>query len=243
MSLAWHIPADPEMDAVVAATPGRIARFDHAGETYWIKRTDHPRLVNRLQKGPPLAAFEADLAAMKALAARGVPVPQIVADGPGIFVTRDAGPTLRHILRTQCGTLEDRIAAFSAAGAALAGLHGMGISHGRPVLRDICWKDGAITFLDFENYRPRRNRPRHFRLDLIVFVLSCFAEQHEDLPEIAAARAAYRANDPGGIWQLAADWVQHMRWVELVTRPLQRRAEPHAREFKAIPATLRAFSP
>lgn len=242
MTLTWHIPADPRLDAAVAETPGRIGRFSIEGTTYWIKRVDRPNLINRLQKGPPLAAFNADLAAMKALAARGVSVPQIVGEGPGLFVTRDAGPTLNAMLRDQTGTEEERVAAFSAAGAALAQLHTAGISHGRPVLRDLCWQDGQITFLDFENYRPHRNQPKHFRLDLIIFVLSCYAEQRSELPEIVAAKDAYRAQDVLGIWKMAADWLRGKRWADIVTKPLQWRADPHAREYKSIPVTLRAFA-
>ena len=122
MTMTWHIPPDPRLDAAVAQTTGRIGRFSLDGATYWIKRVDRPNLINRLQKGPPLLAFDHDLAAMKALAARGAPVPQIMGEGPGIFVTRDAGPTLNGILRDQTGTVADRVAAFSAAGAALAQL-------------------------------------------------------------------------------------------------------------------------
>jgi hypothetical protein len=242
MTLTWHIPPDPRFDAAIAETPGRIGRFSVDGVTYWIKRVDKPNLINRLQKGPPLAAFNADLAAVKALAARGVGVPQIVGEGPGLFVTRDAGPTLSGMLRDQSGPVAERVAAFSAAGAALAGLHATGISHGRPVLRDLCWQDGQITFLDFENHRPDRNQPKHFRQDLIIFVLSCYAEQRRELPEIAAAKQAYRSQDALGIWQMAADWLRNKRWLDIVTKPVQWRADPHAREYKSIPITLRAFA-
>jgi hypothetical protein len=242
MTVTWYIPPDPRLDAAVAETPGRIGRFSVDGVTYWIKRVDRPNLINRLQKGPPLVAFDSDLAAMKALAARGAPVPPIIGEGPGVFVTRDAGPTLNGLLRDQTGTVAERVAAFSAAGAALAQLHAAGISHGRPVLRDLCWQDGKITFLDFENYRPSRNQPRHFRLDLIIFVLSCYAEQRSELPEIVAAKQAYRAQDGLGFWQMAADWLRNKRWVDIVTKPMQWRADPHAREFKSIPLTLRAFA-
>jgi hypothetical protein len=81
MTLHWQIPADPRLDAAVAGIPGRIGHFALDGVTYWIKRVDQPSLINLLQKGPPRAAFDRDLAAMKALAARGVPVPQIIGEG------------------------------------------------------------------------------------------------------------------------------------------------------------------
>lgn len=246
MDLVWHIPHDPRHDAGVAGfTSGRndrIGRYTVEGETFWIKRVDQPRLVNRLQKGPPDKVFAADLAALKAVAARGGPVTEIVADGPGIFVCRDGGPTLEHILRQGVGTKTDRIEAFRAAGAALAAMHRAGVSHGRPLLRDICWKDGRITFLDFENYRPERNRLKDFRFDLVAFVHSCHAQTRQPVPEIEAAIAAYRAHDPGGVWEAAQNWIWRVRIADLLTRPLQWRADPHAREYKALPATVRAFA-
>lgn len=245
MKLTWHIPHDHRHDAAVAgfhARPdARIGRFEVAGQVFWIKSVDTPGLINRLQKGPPTAAFDADLAAMKSLAAQGIPVPEIVAEGPGIVVTRDGGPTLERILRDQLGSLDDRVEAFSTAAATLAFMHAKGISHGRPVLRDLCWNDGRLTVLDLENHRPGNNQTHHFRRDLVVFIHSCYAQQREDLPEIVAAKAAYRANDPGGVWQAAADWLHKLRWVGPLTLPLRLRHDPHAREYKAIPPTLRAF--
>jgi hypothetical protein len=245
MKLDWHIPHDHRHDAAVAAfrtrSGPRTGRFEVEGEVFWIKAVDTPGLINRVQKGPADRAYAADLAAQHNLAARGVPVPEIVAEGASLFVTRDSGPTLERMLRDQTGTLDQRIAAFSDAGTALARLHGLGISHGRPVLRDICWKDGRTTFLDFENYRPHRNQPSHFRLDLVIFVFSCYAQQRSELPEIVAAKDAYRANDPCGVWPAAERWVRKMGWVDLLTKPLQWRPDPHAREFKAIAPTLRAF--
>ena len=73
MTLHWQIPADPRLDAAVAGIPGRIGHFALDGVTYWIKRVDQPSLINLLQKGPPSAACDRDLAAMKALASVGPP--------------------------------------------------------------------------------------------------------------------------------------------------------------------------
>jgi hypothetical protein len=55
---------------------------------------------------------------------------------------------------------------------------------------------------------------------LIIFVLSCYAEQRQEMPEIAAAKQAYRAQDALGIWQMAVDWLRNKRWVDIVTKPM-----------------------
>ncbi|PZR00158.1 MAG: hypothetical protein DI533_06025 [Cereibacter sphaeroides] len=243
--LTWHIPFDPRHEKAIvdfAATTGpRAGSYEIDGQRFWIKRIEKQRWINRIQKGPAPKAFAADLAALKFLAGRGVPVPQIVAEDKGLFAMRDSGPTLQVILRDRLGTEAERVAAFAAAGKALAELHGMGISHGRPVPGDICYQDGRITFLDFENYRAHRNRPKDFRLDLIIFIFMIYSFRRDESPEIIAAKAAYRANDPGGIWDSATEWLRGLRWVDTLTKPLQWRADPHAREFKSIPVTLRAF--
>lgn len=245
MKLTWHIPVDHRHEEAVAnfrsRSGPRIGWYVIDNKGFWIKSIDRPGLINRLQKGPPLVAFNADLAAMKSLSAMGVPVPEIIGEGPGLVITRDGGPTLEYFLREQAGSVDERIEAFSTAGATLAWMHSKGISHGRPVLRDMCWRNSRLTILDLENYRPDRNQPKHFRLDLVIFVFSCYAQQRDELPEIVAAKTAYRANDTGGIWQMAVDWLEGKRWVDTVTKPLQWQRDPHARDLKAIAPTLRAF--
>jgi hypothetical protein len=75
-----------------------------------------------------------------------------------------------------------------------------------------------------------------------MMVFSAYAITARDCPEIDAAIEGYRKNDPAHIWERAARWCHKMRWIDLVTKPVQWRGPGKAREFKAIPLTLAAFA-
>jgi len=227
--------------AHVAATDKRISRITHQGQVVWIKQREKPGLVLRLQKGDPAVAFAAERAAMQQLRTAGVPVPKILAQGEDFFATADCGAPLDYILRTLSGTVEERTLAFAAAGAALAAIHAAQLSHGRPSIKDICWQDGRITFLDFERFAAKRNSAKGHREDLILMISSAYSVTNQTGPEIDALMAGYRAHDPAGIWQSAETWCRKMRWLIWATKPFQWRRAGKSREFKAVPLTLAAF--
>lgn len=225
---------------VIAQRPDRVQRVQFGDRTFWVKQREALGLRLRLQKGNPARAFDAERDALHALAGRGLPVAGIVAEGADFFATPDHGPTLATILRRNDLGANERIAAFAAAGRGLAAFHLQGLSHGRPSVRDICWDGSRVTFIDLERYRPRRNRPTGHAQDLIMFMLSAYTAAESERPEIDAACDAYRAAAPSGIWPLAQRWCRRLRWIDALTRPLQRDPRRHA-EFRAIPLTLRRF--
>jgi tRNA A-37 threonylcarbamoyl transferase component Bud32 len=232
---------DPDLLTRIAATPDRIQRLEHRGQFLWVKREERLSLRMRLQKGATASAFERERAALHRLAEADVPVPPILAEGADFFVTPDSGPSLEAILRQGLGTVEERLAAFRAAAGALAGFHAKHLSHGRPSLKDICWQDGRVTFIDFENFSDRLNTPAGHAQDVVKFFFNGLSVAGGPVPELDAARDAYRAADPGGIWEGARAVARRMRWLDWLTRPVQMRRDGKAREFKAIPLTLDFF--
>jgi len=132
---------------------------------------------------------------------------------------------------------------FAQAGATLARLHGMGLSHGRPSLKDMCWNGAQITLIDVERYDPARNTPYGHAQDLLMFTFNAHAVARGHSPEIDAALAAYRDHAPPGIWDRAARLSARLRPLSWLTAPLRLRRAGKAREFKAIPLTLAAFRP
>ena len=238
-------PAPAELAALAEATrgaePARVWRIEAAGQAFWVKTEERPSLRMRLQKGNPRRAFAAERQAMKALAAAGLPVPPILAEGEDFFVTPDCGPSLRHLLHDRDLAEPERLAAFRAAAEGLARFHARGLSHGRPSLKDICWDGRAARFLDLERFAARRNRLKGHAEDLVMLFLSAFTETGRATPETEALVAGYRAHDPGGVWEAAARLCRRMRWVDPLTRPIQRLRG--GREFRAIPLTFRTFGP
>ncbi len=223
-------------------TDQRVSRIEHQGQSIWIKTPEKPGLRMWLQKGNADRAFAAERAALRTLQAAKAPVPEILCNSPDCIATRDSGLSLQYLIQSQHPPESDRIAAFASAGRELAKLHGRGFSHGRPAIKDMCWQNQRITFLDFERYHDKRNTPKGHMQDLIIMVFSAYAIAGKNCPEIEAMIAAYRQHDSAGIWQKAARWCGKMGWVDLLTKPVQWRKPGRGREFKAIPLTLKAFA-
>lgn len=226
-------------EAARAAGRARILRIEAGGRFYWVKSRERLRLRMRLQKGDPARAFEAERRAMHALAAAGLPVPPILAEGPDYFVIPDCGRPLSHLLRDAGLGPAGRLPAFTAAATGLAGFHARGFSHGRPSIKDICWDGNAATFLDLERHAARRNTTAGHVEDLVILLFSAFAETGRDCPETDALAAAYRAADPGGIWQGAARLCRRLGWTGPLSWPV--RQLRGSKDFRAIPLTLAAF--
>ena len=219
----------------------RISSFEHKGQIIWVKKQERHTLRMRLQKGDAHSAFQAELDAYQQLKTADVPVPKVLAYGDSFIATADSGLSLHNMLLGEMEPQPIRIVAFRMAGEQLALMHKQQLSHGRPSIKDICWQDGHITFLDFERFSEKRHTAKGHMQDLVMMVFSAYSVSGRDCPEIDAMIKAYRENDPAGIWEMAAKWCAKKGWVDLVTKPIQWRGAGKAREFKAIPVTLKAF--
>lgn len=195
----------------------RLEKVDIGGQTGWLKRVETPSLRMRWQKGNCRRAFEQERAALLRLWELGLSVPRIHEQGEDYFVTEDAGPTLRTIRRD--APAEFPVATQTAA-RALAGLHENGVSHGRPALRDICWKDGRITFIDLE--RAGRARPglAGYTSDCLNFFYDFVAETGGITPELVTARDTYIGAGMPHVWNAAVARVRRLRPVVTALRPV-----------------------
>jgi tRNA A-37 threonylcarbamoyl transferase component Bud32 len=233
---------DPDLLARAARTQGRVSRLEHEGHVVWVKREEDLSLRMRLQKGGSASAFERERRALHRLAPLGLPTPRILAEGPGFLVIEDAGVSLLTMVRHDVGGEVERRVAFIAAGEGLAAFHARNLSHGNPRLKDICWRDGRITFIDYEKFDDRRNTPDGHARDIVTFVLNAIAESGGATPDLDAARDAYRARDTRRVWDDAALLVRRLRYLDWLTKPLQYRPAGRSREFKAIPLTMAYFA-
>lgn len=208
---------------------------------YWLKQKEPFNFFRSLQKGNPQRAFERERSAYHILGDANVPIPPLVGESDSWFVVPDTGPTLSQMLWEGEGTQSERITAFQAAGAGLAKWHAAGFSHGRPAIRDICWKEGRITFIDLENYRNRFNGRYGHARDLIIFVHSGLTIGRGPNPETDHAIQSYRDADHKGVWQDARRLSKYLRIVDILTKTIQQRPDGKSKEIKAIPHTLKAF--
>lgn len=231
---------DPALAAALAGPFRRVMAVDLAdGRKVWLKRVERLTGRMRLQKGDPQRAFRAEREALHHLAALNLPVVPVVAEGEGWFATADCGQTLNRALLAEVSA-PARSAMMAAAGQALAALHGCGLAHGRPVLRDICWDGQTARFLDLERFNPATGRQGAMALDAAILVQSWFTDFAADPAGVApleAAFAAWKAAAPPGVLRRAG-W---LGWVLLPLMPLAwavATLRPKAREFRALPLAL-----
>ncbi len=239
-----HTPSSLEsaVQAHLDQSNARVAKLEHQRQLYWVKREEGLSLRMRLQKGYAATSFEAEHQALHQLNALNVPVPEIISEGADYFVLPDSGHNLQYVLRHSDYIPHECLPAFSHAGDALADLHAKGISHGRPVIRDFCWRAPNITLLDFERFSPKRNTARGHVQDLLIFAHSALTRSQGFTPELAAALEAYRAKNPGETWERTTEYCARLGWVNWLTKPVQWRGRGKAKEFKAIPMVLDLFA-
>ena len=214
-----------------ARAPGpRVQRLEDAGKVFWIKRPERLSLRMRLQKGDPARAFASEVAAHRDYAARGLPVAPVVAASEGYLVTRDCGPSLKDLARRADPDFTEAIAAGASA---LALFHSAGVSHGRPSLKDICWQDGRIAFLDLERAGRTRNTAKAQATDLLILIFSTAVETKGDEAAMETARTAYLSAGDSSTWHSAQSRARRWALLGWLLRPVINLL-PGNREFEAI---------
>lgn len=172
----------------------RILDFTLEGQKYWIKRKlGNGR--NQLVKYSVEKEFYYEIARMT-IAGESHPelVPNIQVLTPDYMVTLDGGPTLKNILGSKRRE-EEKKDILGETGAALAALHHDGVIHGRPALRDITYKDGKLTFLDWENRLYSRNRDEQKAIDFLLLLQGiCRENYREEKGRVLAVAEGYREN-------------------------------------------------
>lgn len=208
----------------------RIERVEMQGHTFWIKRPETLSLRMRLQKGDASEAFASEVEAHCAYVDKGLPVAPLVLSSRTFLVTRDCGPHLKRLIHTNGFDPSDGLA---AAATALRRLHNAGVSHGRPSLKDICWHDGRVAFLDLE----RADRGS-FAQDVQILIFSTAVETQGSESAMALMRDAYISAGGADVWKQACRKTRILAPVGYVLSPIIRLL-PKNREFQAIRPYLR----
>lgn len=227
-------PTQPIDSSLIGAA--RIGQVEINGRTGWLKRPEKLGLSLRLRKGDPQKGFEREKQTYLALQGKGLPVADLLAVGEDYFVTADAGIAVNRLRRDTLDQPEIFHDVLCESAVALARLHGAGYCHGRPALKDICWNDGRVTFIDLDRTKPGSDRG--YALDVLVFFFNAIAETGGAGPEIRAARDSYRQNDPDGHWDKAVAMAARLRTMSWPLKPLTK-ALNNKKEFRAITPFLR----
>ena len=216
----------------------RLTRIEVSGKSFFIKRPEtHASMRWRVQKGDPARAFARELSLIRAFAARGAPVPDILAEDTHLVILADHGPNLAELLRS--GRADKAV--LREAGTALARLHSLGLTHGRPSLRDLCWDGDRVTFLDLEAGAKLHATQRDQARDLYLLLHSVFVLERPETQTPRAVLEGYRSAAPLPLWNAARQLARQLWWVEILAAPgkwLHRlRGSTEGCEFAAVGAT------
>lgn len=216
----------------------RVRRVELDGETFWLKRPERRASLRwRLQKGDPRRAFEADLAGLRFMGAKGLPAPAVLLVGPDHFVTEDAGRPIDEVLRDDPEA--EGVRAVVAATETLAALHRAGARHGRPKLRDICWDGQNARLIDFERFRTAAGA-RAMGLDWVIMLHSLLETRVGPRAAFDAAVQTYREKGPTAAVMAGAGLVRAVGWVTPGLR-LALRLRPKNREIVGATRLAQAF--
>ncbi|WP_428612343.1 serine/threonine protein phosphatase [Shewanella sp.] len=198
----------------------RVVSFEHQGHKYWLKQAEHLTGAMRLLKAQPHASLQLEIATLAKLAQQGAPVPELVASGEDFLVVADVGMPVNRWLNADVSEAEKlQILKDSAAG--LAKLHLKGLAHGRPALRDICWDDGQVAFIDFEANQKDSDMHQQQIRDLLVYIHSLYRYIGPH-PEIAEpVIAAYRNAGGESLWQESQQQMLKWQWLNYLIAPLK----------------------
>lgn len=233
---------DPDLDeSLQKALAEPIARVRPVvladGRRFWLKRVERLSGRLRLQKGDPAKAFAAEREGLRELAAAGLPVAGVAAEGPDWVLMRDAGPVLPEVVADPGRSEAEKLRAFEEAGRALGRLHWAGMAHGRPAVRDVCWDGRAARFIDLERFRRAKRAGFWQAVDVVMFAQTAITLWPEDARWLDAALAAYAESAPEGAMAAVRRlcwWLGPVGWV--ATRLSRRR--PGSRELRAVGLTL-----
>jgi len=223
----------------------RLARVVLDNRPVWIKLARAKSLRVQLSKGLPRRLLAREGWLLRTMSARGAPVPPVLAQGPDHLVLADCGRVLTDLVdeRQDAGSLGKLM---RAVGEALARMHLLGCTHGRPYVRDILVSaDRTVVFTDLER-GARIDAPRRFQIrDLAMLVLSIYARWPKDRAErlIRPLLAGYLTNMPPDQPAEVSRWTRRWRWLVILTAPARwrerhRKTEKVWKEYQALPLML-----
>ncbi|MGY6695360.1 MAG: lipopolysaccharide kinase InaA family protein [Roseinatronobacter sp.] len=204
--------------AVARTLPNRrLSRVTVGDRVYYVKMAEaHRGMRWRLQKGNPQASFERETALLQAFAARGASVPFILAQDAQRIVLGDHGAPVHQILANtmDCHTV------LQATGKALANLHALGLAHGRPSLRDLCWDGTKITFLDLEAGASLSATPKQKARDLFLLLHSAMTWCPTSSEPASKIVQAYHEHGETAVRHHLSRLARRFYWLDILASPV-----------------------
>ncbi|MCG9696938.1 serine/threonine protein phosphatase [Shewanella sp. Isolate11] len=198
----------------------RAVSFEFEGQRYWLKQIEQPTGAMRWLKANPIKSLRLEIASLQTFQQTNAPVAKLIDFGDNYLVVSDVGHSLNQFLFTD-SSADEKQASLIASAVALAKLHQQGFSHGRPVLRDICWKEGHAFFIDFESHQLGTDIDKQQQRDLLVYIHSLFRYLGPQLDIIDPVIEAYRLHGGESIWQASQSKILRWHWVQYLFLPFK----------------------
>lgn len=191
----------------------RVIEMILDGQKVWVKRKQPLENWRDYYKVLVTPGLKREIKALQLLNLQQLPVPKLVVTGDDFFASEDSGHALPRYLDENNLDLAQRKLIFYKAGYALAQMHQQGFAHGRPALRDICWDEHKITFIDFEMHSGKPSSTWDQNKDLLIFLHGLYYTLADGAPEADAAIQGYIDNQGYTRFTKLQSKVAHFAWV------------------------------
>lgn len=216
---------------------GRVFACEIEGRRIWVKRAvstkarfgHHFQDVAAVLSGVELfrrtaggETLDREVRILRALAKKGVRVPEVLARGDGWLALSDLGDSLRVQLGRLTWPAEVRGLVLTAAHA-LRHLHANGAWHGSPLVRNIAGEAHRIGFIDFEeDPAARMSEAACVARDVMLFLFS-LSRFEKRVPGLMAEAACVLVEGQG------MDVVEQLRAARRALAPLRCGLRPFRR--------------
>lgn len=197
----------------------RIISFEFEHKSYIIKQAEQTKGIMRWLKGSPQKAFEREVARLKTLVAQKAPIPTVHLLNERYILMEDGGQSVRNLLKSDLNA-EQKQQILIDATKALTELHAQNITHGRPYLKDILWKEGKITFIDFEVSSHSNNLTYQKIRDNLLFIYGLGCEK-VDYSQIKTLITLLAKRENYEIWQQTLAFVKKYRFIYFLLLPFK----------------------
>lgn len=189
----------------------RIHAFYFQDKKYWLKQPEQLEGIERFLKPSPKRSFYKELNNLRFLSEHNAPVASLLAYGDDYMVLEDAGRSASSYIesREQSDAFINEM--LATCGATLADLHRQNLTHGRPALRDMVYKDGKVCFVDFENGKMGKNLMRQKVRDSLLYIHSLGRAEFLKPEQMALAIEHYHNVCDKEEWQAMLDFLDKYR--------------------------------
>ncbi|AMM81568.1 MULTISPECIES: RIO1 family regulatory kinase/ATPase [Pasteurella] len=199
----------------------RIYHFQYQGKQYWLKQPEQLRGIWKLLKPNPQIALQKEIQTLTYFASRQAPVPQLLAYGKHFFVVDDVGRTAIAWQEDSSLSQKLKLQILFDCLHALIQLHQTGLVHGRPVLRDMTWQEGKVTFIDLEAYPVEQDLLWRKTKDVMMFLYGlCRAKVISD-EEIQCLIHTYADMGDPQVWHGVLRTLRKYRFIYYILLPFK----------------------